>query len=186
MAFESVFWRSQIKREISFIKKKMNINVSKIDDEIKFESLFSYIEIKLFIIAYSLRKLMDTHKFPDKVSKTKIKLSSFKKINTKEKIAPFQSPEKHYDFTNEIKKDVSLRYICSQFVHTFYFQLLANSRGKIRYIEFVSKDDKDKCIYLIEIDYLLNRVLSIIDKDVKKMTCCRDDNEKDGYTMECF
>lgn len=72
MAFESVFWRSKIKREISFIKKKMDINMREIEDENRFESIFSHIEIKLFIIAYSLRKLMDTYKFPDDVPKKKI------------------------------------------------------------------------------------------------------------------
>lgn len=186
MAFESVFWRSKIKREISFIKKKMDINMREIEDENRFESIFSHIEIKLFIIAYSLRKLMDTYKFPDDVPKKKIKLLKFEKKDKKRKIKPLTLPETYYNFDKEIKTEITLRNICNQFIHTFYFQLLVNSRGKIWVIEFVSKDYKDKYIYRIKLSYFLEQVLSIVDKEMKAMTIWRDDDEKDGYRIECF
>ncbi len=79
MSFESVYWKKNLKRDVTFILKKMNINLDEIEDYEKFEQIFSIIEIKLFIIAYSLRKLIDTKKVSDRLSDIQIKVSAYPK-----------------------------------------------------------------------------------------------------------
>ena len=71
MSFESYYWRKNLKRDLKFIENKLEINFSKINDE-KVDEIYSLVEIKLFTIAYSIRKLLDTRKFPDMISQKEI------------------------------------------------------------------------------------------------------------------
>jgi len=119
MAFESFFWRNQIKRDIDYILKRLEINLAKLEDE-KIDQVFSEVEIKFFTITYSLRKLMDTKKFPDCISEYEINVSEFPR-NSKKYIKPWSSFDSYYDFKKLQKRKLSLRKICNQFIHAYFF-----------------------------------------------------------------
>jgi len=145
MAFESRYWRTQLKRDISFIAKKIDISVvdMKPDD---LDTIFSQIEIKLFTITYSLRKLMDTRKFPDTIAEKNVQVVSYRR--NEKPIKPFGMFADYYELdsgTELVKK--SLREICNQFTHAYFFNPVPNSEGRIKDIFFVSDRDREKCLY---------------------------------------
>ena len=67
MAFESRFWRAEIKRDLSFLERKLSNQLNYADD-VDLDEFFSMVEIKLFTVAYGIRKLMETGQFPDRLS----------------------------------------------------------------------------------------------------------------------
>lgn len=183
MAFESRYWRAQIKRDINFLGKKINIRVRGIESDDAIDQIFSQIEIKLFTMAYSLRKLMDTKRFPDKISKTKIRAKRYK--HNKKRIRPLGIFDDYYEISSRGEEvNLEIREVCNQFTHSYFFQPCPNSRGCLKILFFVSDRDKNKYLYSLDIKYFLGRILQIIDKDSKEMHIIFDEKEND-YNIIC-
>lgn len=161
MAFESRYWRKRIHQDISLIKNKLLIKTRDLDSD-KIDEVFSFIEIKLFLITYSLRKLMDTRKFPDFVGGKDLKILKYNR-NSKKPYRPWGMFEDYYDLSNNYKFKLSFREVCNQFTHAEVFQPVSNNRGYVRYLFFVSDRDKNKHLYRISILYFLNEIEKIID-----------------------
>jgi len=182
MAFESKFWRNQIKRDINYLNKKMKVNVRNLNEE-ENDCLYSQIEIKLFTITYSLRKLMDTKKFPDNVGKKRINISKYKR-NDKKQIRPFGLFDDYYFLDNKSSEFITLRYLCGQFVHAYFFQPIPDKKGNIKKLFFVSNSAKEDGIYSLSITLLLKNILKICDKYPDSIDY-HFDEEKEGYAVNC-
>lgn len=162
MSFESYYWRKSLKRDLSFIEKKLGISVSNFESE-KIDEFYSLVEIKLFTIAYSVRKLLDARKFPDVINKKEIIVTAYPR-NKNEKFRIFiGDSEKLYEFNLGKKTKLRLRYICNQFVHSFIFQIYRNYHNKLRYLYFTSDASKDKYLYSVELKNFIKAIRSIVD-----------------------
>lgn len=162
MAFESVYWRAQIKRDIRFLRKKLEIRVDNLNSD-KLDYVFSQIEIKLFTITYAFRKLMDTRRLPDKIGMARIKVKKYKR-NNKKNIIPWHGFEDYYDLASNSADSLTLRKICNQFIHSYWFQPIGNSKGYIRTVFFVSNDLKEKYLFSINLKYFLSQLEKHIEK----------------------
>ncbi len=174
MAFESRFWRAEIKRDISFLERKLSNKINFADD-VDLDKFFSTVEIKLFTIAYALRKLMETGKFPDRVSAVKLNVSQYNR--NQKRIRSWGSFDDYYDLSSQKKIKMELRFLCNQFIHARFFQPVGNSNGFMRVVYFVSDHDQQKCVYSITIKSLLAKTRTIVDLYPKKMNVVYSESE---------
>lgn len=166
MAFESRYWRAEIKRDISYLERKLS-NRLNYTDEINLDKFFSVVEIKLFTIAYALRKLMETGKFPDCVSAVKLNVRQYNR--NKKRIRFWGSFDDYYDLERNKNIKIELRFLCNQFIHARFFQPVGNRNGFVRVVYFVSDRDQQKYIYSINVKSLLARIRTIVDLYPKKV-----------------
>jgi penicillin-binding protein-related factor A (putative recombinase) len=153
MAFESYYWKKDIRRDISYIQKKMNIKIQNLPDD-KFDEHFSKIEIKLFLMAFSIRKLLESQKLPNLVKNMELKCIKYKRNSKTQSL--ISDYEKLYDFDSPIKTTLKSIDLSNQFIHSHFFQALSNRNGYIRTIFVTSDYQREHCLYSIEIkDFLL-------------------------------
>lgn len=180
MAFESRYWKKQAKGDIRTVLKRTNIDVSKLEGD-DLDKVFSEVEIKLFTIAYSLRKLMDTKKLPDKTGGLEIGLLAFPR-NEKGPMKPWSLFDDYYDLNTSQRMKMSLRDICNSFIHAYFFQPNANSKNQLTGLFFTSDQDRNKRIYFVSIKRLLKKFETAFDQDVKYFSYTYNP-EKGNYTM---
>ena len=166
MAFESRFWRAEIKRDLSFLERKLSNQLNYADD-VDLDEFFSMVEIKLFTVAYGIRKLMETGKFPDRISAVKLNVSQYNR--NQKKMRSWGSFDDYYDLSSQKKIKMELRFLCNQFIHARFFQPVGNSNRFVRVVYFVSDRDQQKCVYSVTIKSLLARIRTIINLYPKKI-----------------
>lgn len=175
MAFESYYWKKNIKRDISTIQRKMEINVQKLTSK-KLDEVFSIVETKVFLIAFAIRKLLDTKKLPDRVTNKKIKITKFKKNSRA--YGAFFDFEKLYELDKPIIAEMKARQILNQIIHGFVFQVFANSRGKLSYLYLTSDYDRSKFLYLVNLKTLMKKFEEISKQQVVSMSTTYDHSRK--------
>lgn len=152
MAFESYYWKKDIKRDISYIQNKIKLSIRNLSDSV-FDEYFSKIEIKLFLMAFSVRKLIESKKLPDSAKHMELKCIKYKRNLEKQGI--ISDYEKLYDFDNPIKDKVKILFLLNQFIHSHFFQILPNKKANIEYIFLASDRQKVHCLYSVKIkDFL--------------------------------
>lgn len=183
MSFESFYWKKNLKRDISFISNKMDINLEEIEDDEKFEQIFSTIEIKLFTIAYSLRKLIDTRKVSDNLSDIQLKVFAYPKNSKILTVMNNHRFEEQYEFENKIEKKLKIRNIYNQIIHSYTFQLVGY-RNKIFYLFFNSDHQKNKYLFKLKIKDFLKVVEKFANNYPSSisMTYCEDLGD---YKVSC-
>lgn len=179
MAFESYYWRKDIKRDISFIKKKMEVDVSSLSPQ-KLDAVFSKVEIKLFTMAFSIRKLLETKKLPDRVRREKIKIVRYKR--NANKAGPIFSFEKLYDFEHPQKSEIMLTDVLNQFIHGHVFQILPNDESKLQELMFTSDRDKNKHLSSLSIAHLISVVEKVSEDSVSEIVITYDFEKGDYVT----
>jgi hypothetical protein len=152
MSFESRYWKEEIKRDISFIEKTVNSDLTLLSDH-KFESLMSKLEIKTFTLAYAFRKLIENRKVEQKLFKKSIKVTSYK-FNGR--VAPFYnlSFERSYDLKNAETDTLEAGRVCNMIIHSFVFQFSFYGK-RVVYLFLNSDKSKKKCVYRIKIKDLI-------------------------------
>ncbi len=172
MAFESYYWKKEIKRDISYIQNKIGIKICDLGGY-KFDEHFSKIEIKLFLMTFSLRKLLETQKLPDSVKDLELKCIKYKRNNIIQSLT--FNYEKLYDFDKPIKTNLILVNLLNQFIHAHVFKVLPNRNDYIRLIFITSDREKEKFLYSIKIKDFLVYIKRICEMQVKSI-CRRYDN----------
>ncbi len=180
MAFESRYWKRQAKGDIRTVLKKMDVNISRLKGD-NLDKIFSEVEIKLFTIAYSLRKLMDTNKLPDKIGELEISLIVFPR-NKKGPMKPWSSFDEYYELNSPQSAKMSLRDVCNSFIHAYFFQPNADSKNRLTGLFFVSDYDRNKQIYFVSTRRLLKKFEKAFDQDVTFFSYTYD-QKKGIYTI---
>ncbi len=176
MAFESYYWKKNIKRDIRDIQKKMLISLDLVPDE-KIDEVFSFVEIKLFMMAFSIRKLLEARKLPDAVANIEIKVIAYKRNDRRASI--FFDFEKLYDFKDALKKSLKLTDVLNQFIHAYFFQAFTTAKGHFRYLYVTSDRTKNKFLYRVDLKTFL-----ILIKKVSEMHVTRSYTNYDKKTGE--
>ncbi|MBP9711495.1 MAG: hypothetical protein KBD55_00465 [Candidatus Pacebacteria bacterium] len=166
MAFESYYWKKDLKRDISYIQKKVDVKIWDLDGY-KFDEHFSKIEIKLFLMAFSIRKLLESQRLPDSAKNLELKCVKYKR-NSRIQSLSFDY-EKLYDFDKSIKTNLSLVNLLNQFIHAHVLQVLSSRNGCIRRIFVTSDWQKEDCLYSLDIKDFLTYILKISKMQVKSM-----------------
>jgi hypothetical protein len=179
MAFESHYFKREIKKEITSIRKLLDISLSPLTAA-RLDEVFSKVEIKLFMISFSTRKLIETRKLPDSVLNTSIKITRYPR--NKRQRGPFFDFEKLYDLNNPSTEEMSLKDILNQFMHSFVFQASGNTRGRLGYVYFCSDFAQDRYLYFANIKSYINLILKVIQQEVKHISITYDEVKKRHVT----
>ncbi len=164
MAFESYYWRRDIKRDIRLIRSKMAINIFPIMDE-RLDEIFSIVEIKLFLMAFSIRKLLEARKLPDSIANKTIKVKKFPRNSTRSSFFNFETM---YDFKNPQSENLKLKDILNQFIHAYFFQAFSTRKGNLRYVYVTSDKAKNKFLYVVNIQTFLKFIEKISVQEVTR------------------
>lgn len=183
MSFESFYWKKNLKRDVSYIAKKLDANIDEIGNNNQLEQIFSTIEVKLFIIAYSLRKLIDTKKISDKLSSIQIEILAYPKNSKKITLMDNYCFDEYYDFSKKQEMSLPIREICNQIIHSYIFQLVSN-RNKIFYMFFNSDHEKDKYLLKLKIKDFLKVVTKFADNYPLRISMTYCEKLKD-YKISC-
>ncbi len=165
MAFESYYWRKNIRRDISEIRKIMLIDLNSLEGE-KIDEIFSKVEIKIFMMAFSIRKLLETRKLPDSVLDVSIKATKFKR--NAERAGWFFDFNKLFDFTKPTKEDLKLKFFLNQIIHSYVFQASSTQKGNLSYLYFTSDNKKNEWLYYIRLETLLKFIEKISEQNVTR------------------
>ena len=107
---------------------------------------------------------MDTDRLPDKVSLHEINVSVFFR-NKKKRINPWSLFDDYYNLEKKAeKRKETLKKICNQFIHAYFFHPVGSSKSNLEEIFFVSDWDKEKYLYSVNIKYLLRQIKKVIDE----------------------
>ncbi|MDB5260550.1 MAG: hypothetical protein JWN37_781 [Candidatus Nomurabacteria bacterium] len=165
MAFESYYWRQIIKRDISYIKKLQKININSLEDD-KLDEIISKVEIKVFIITFSIRKLLEARKIPDKVIDTKVSVIRHRR-NSKRRGPVFDFTEL-FDFKKPEKISIKLSLLLNLIIHSYTFHTI-HSKSKLTYLYFTSDFKKNEYLIAINLIKFLNIMAKVSNKQVKSI-----------------
>lgn len=156
MIFESQYWKQPLLESATRFR---SFTCSK---ELIEEDLVC-IEKDIFVGFYSIRKLMDTVKISDSTKKYKLQFISYPNIEKVNWLNNHKLDEL-YDFDKNIEETRDLRFVCNQIIHSFIFMSNENEDGGLGGILFTSDRDKDKKLYSLPIDLVIN-VFEIVGND---------------------
>ncbi|KKU79896.1 MAG: hypothetical protein UY04_C0001G0046 [Parcubacteria group bacterium GW2011_GWA2_47_7] len=179
MAFESHYFKRDIRKEITSIRKLLDTSLSPLTDT-RLDEVFSKVEIKLFMISFSTRKLIETKKLPDSVLDMEIGITRFPR-NAKRRGAFFDF-EKLYSLDKPTRVKMRLRDILNQFMHSFVFQATANTRRKLTNVFVCSDRAHTQYLYLVNIKSFLKFILRATEQQVTQIHVSYD-NEKGRFVM---
>jgi len=143
MITESSFAKNKIieyAKEIESVFNKHRISNTKIYN----------LEISIFNGMFLIRKLIESHKISDHISQKKIKIKAYKIIKKNESVN-YKFNEKYYDVKNPQNKNISLKNLTNQFIHSFHcvMEPFSYAEEKDIIIYFCSDYDKGKELYSI-------------------------------------
>lgn len=154
----------------------MLIDLNSLEVE-KIDEIFFKVEIKIFMMAFSIRKLLETRKLPDSVLEASIKVTKFKR--NAERAGWFFDFNKLFDFTKPIKQDLKLKFFLNQIIHSYVFQASSTLKENLSYLYFTSDNKRNECLYHIRLETLLKFIEKISEQNVT-----RTETEYDEKTGE--
>jgi len=180
--WESSYWKSDLIKDADVLTRWAK----------KRSSTKQYVlfEKKIFICAYSIRKLIESEKIGSDFPMWNFSVDKFLK-NTSKKIDFMNAPniEEFYDFENTIKESINISFLSDKLIHSYIFSLEMKENGEIDGFLFTSNDTKEKCIFKMDFNKFINILKWIGHSDVIKSFHQRDPSEKSGFKISrtyCF
>jgi hypothetical protein len=112
------------------------------------------IERDVFLRFYSIRKLFDTLKVTDAIKAAEVRISSHANV----KPATWRNRDdiaSCYDLGAAVQEARPIRFICNKFIHSFVFVPRVGERGGLDGLYFTSDQEKDRKLFLIDIDSVI-------------------------------
>lgn len=111
---------------------------------------------------FLIRKLIESHKISDSISQKEIKLKVYKSMKKNESVN-YKFDIKYYDVKNPKDKNLSLKDLTNQFIHSFHFMMesVFYEGKKDIVLYFCSDYKKDKEIYSILVSQLKEEFNSV-------------------------
>lgn len=166
MAYESRYWKAQLKRDVTYLKKKMGLNYSDVEEDI--DRHFSMLEIKIMTMAYIVRKLFDTNKLCDSLREEELDVVRYNRKKDGP-VSPFKFFHEEYDLSNGNKKKIKIRKFCNHVIHSFTFQVSGDEDKAFSSIYFVSDRYKDRYIYELKLRKLVDLIKNVAENYPNKI-----------------
>ena len=110
MIWHSYEWKQYLKRLLRDLKRK----IQKGSDEVPF-----LVERNIFIIAFTIRKLFDSHKTTDKLASLKFPFRMHKKIGGRHHDRTFHTADPEYwDLHTYTLGEFKIRDVCNEIIHS--------------------------------------------------------------------
>jgi len=140
MIWESGPWRTQLIKDARWLKK-----FSKGKKEPSEDSLFKF-EQKIFLSAYSIRKLLEAKKIPDLISNSSIGVSLALRLNTTIHHYNWHRIDHHFDLSNTHRESRKLGFFCNQIIHSNIFIEGEDTKGVMGFW-VASKRNQEKGLF---------------------------------------
>ncbi len=89
-----------------------------------------------------------------------------------------------YNLDKKQNRSVNIKFLFNQFLHIYIFSTCVDKLDCIEDILFSSDKDKDKCLYKISIEKLMEIVSYIVHSDVYKRSWKRDPEAKHVFQIK--
>lgn len=166
MIWESWPWEKRLLEMTSRLrdcKRTENIN----------EELLAQVEQDIFIGFYSVRKLIETTtKVTDSIKSMKIQVGWHPNLEHVNWLNNHKL-EKLYDLEKLNKETRDILFVCGRIIHSFIFTLAIDDDGLFG-ILFTSDTDKDKKLYSLELDEVINIFEQVGHDDPKEVKWEKD------------
>jgi hypothetical protein len=110
------------------------------------------IERFVFLGFYTVRKLIESRKLSSRVSKQTVAVSSFPRGMIAAGAINAPLLRVHYDLSRCEQRDLALRTLCDQIVHSYVFSIAVTTGTGLRGFYFASDYAKDKTLYFLSVD----------------------------------
>jgi hypothetical protein len=161
MVSESWCWKEPLLETAELLKTLKSFT------ELNDEQLVQ-LEKDIFVGFFSIRKLFETEtKVADATKKVKMKLSWHPAVGEKATWRNNHKLDELYDFSKENTEIRDARFVCNKIIHSYIFNLLFNEIGSIEAILFTSDSDKDKRLYSLNINDIVE-LFELVGNDYPK------------------
>lgn len=180
MAYESFYWRTILKRDLTYLLKKTGMSHDEVEADL--DRHFSFVEIKIMSAAYVIRKLADSNKLPDNALKKNLKVKSYP---TQADYQPraYVDIFKEYNLDKAEYKKISLRELCNQIIHSYVLQAVGDSKKAFTAFWVVSDRDYKSGLLEVSIKSFVELGREVADKHVTKVEA-RFDEAKGKWTYK--
>lgn len=175
MIWESSYWKNDLIKDSQIL-----LRWSQKKHSTRQEVL---LEKKIFISAYSIRKLVEAEKIGKDFPMWAFVLERHKKTSQKQ-IDYLNSHrlEEHYDFNYKEKVSVDLSFLTNQIIHSYVFAFSEDENSTNGF--YVASDHvKESYLYHVNLERYINLLLWIGHCDVVAQSSKRNPNSKSGFDI---
>jgi hypothetical protein len=143
------------------------------------ERSFVNLEKDIFIVFYSLRKLLEASKISDSVADMKLSIFSYHSIGKGVTKINWHRVDEHFDLKKEKPEHSDLRFICNQIVHSYIFMPQMAETNTLAGILFCSDFKRNSELYRLEISEIIRCLELVAADDISSIHAVYDFKSKD-------
>jgi len=167
---------------VSKIAKRVRLLKSKKGKKLSSDKIGAQFERDIFIGFYSVRKLIEAPtKVTDATRNMQVKVTNYMSLNKPVHHMNNHKIDELYDLENAHQEIRNLPFVAGRIIHSFIFMPYVDETDRLDGIFFTSDTDKDKRIYSMKIDDVIDifervgndyptKIFSFIDLESGKMT----------------
>lgn len=163
MIFESYYWKSDFKKDAEILRR-WSIKKHSNRRDILFEK-------KIFISAYSIRKLIESKKIGSDFPRWNIPVEKHCRINEHDKITymNWYNIDRFYDLNSFEKSSVNIAKLSDFIIHSFVFCLVFKEDDCVDSFYIVSDFDKEKFLLKIDLNKFITMLQDIGSSDITEL-----------------
>lgn len=175
MVLESYPWKQDLIR-----RKSLIIRYNKAEKfEHNYDGTYTIIEKGIFYSAFIIRKLIDCGgKLSDDADRFNLTVKTVKPVRNIDILHRIPDMETH-DWDNAEKKTVPGKDVCNWLIHSFVFVVMFDESGTITSFCVSSDYDRNKVLYMVELDDWLNYIDFIASDDIIGLNSKYNEKKKD-------
>ena len=143
MIFESSYWKADLLRRASLLRKNST-------QKRWSERSFAKCEQTVMIGFYAIRKLIEAKKLTDEFTETPVQMQSYRPTGTRATRLNNHKPEELYDLANSEQRELSLLDLCNQVIHSYIFMPVLDECGALVAILVTSDRQRSKGLFHVE------------------------------------
>ncbi|WP_166262198.1 hypothetical protein [Marinobacter salicampi] len=155
MIWESCYWKEPL------LEAAERFRSLKVVEEPSEDQLVQ-LEKDVLVGFYSVRKLFETPtKITDEIKNSKLDVAWYPNVGKHVNWRNNHRLDELYDFSSGGREQRDAWFICSRIMHSFIFAPVVGDAGGLEAILFTSDNDKDKRLYALHIDHLIEFFKSV-------------------------
>jgi hypothetical protein len=138
------------------------------------ESSLAHVEQDLFVVAYSIRKLLDATKVSDEVEGTPISARTHKSKKRVIDRLNWHKIDELYDLSTSHPVRLTLREFCNQIIHSFVFVLAFDEADGLEGVFVASNRDRRERLFYLGIEEIAGALDRVAADDIVDLQMRRD------------
>ena len=148
MIWESAYWKDDLLRSASILKKKRHQKVWR-------ESSMALVEKTVMTGFYVVRKLMEARKLSDAVIHHKIPVKSHRHRGKPVTLMNWDHIDRHYDLDGSREAQRTLAWLSNQMIHSYVFVVSVGADGGMDGVFFASGKERNKAVHYLHADGII-------------------------------